>query len=308
MIMPTGFSIRSLTRSPFTLILFGLNVFIFCIFFVDASQYEQRELTSEDLQTAGRLYVRQGHAERVGWMREITSMTPEMLEIIGGVAVRSDEFSKRLRAPEGASDDVAVGRLREQVEKFRERLRSQPLYRFGLNPEQSDTMAWFTYQFSHGSWWHLLSNMIFLLVFGLMVERIAGSLAVVGVYLVGGILGGWACLAFNPGSLAPVVGASASVSALIGFYLMVEKRRNVRGVFLLLPLVQSQVFTHIPVWFVAVLFLLSDVAAILSQPSGLMGPVAYAAHVGGAGFGLLAGLACRILIQTSRVEFEIDEV
>ena len=49
----------------------------------------------------------------------------------------------------------------------------------------------FTYQFLHGSWLHIIGNMIFLLPFGKAVEDRMGHLGFAAFYLGCGAFGGW---------------------------------------------------------------------------------------------------------------------
>ena len=49
-----------------------------------------------------------------------------------------------------------------------------------------------TYQFLHGSWWHLISNMLFLWVFADNIEDAFGHIAFAMFYLFCGVAGGLA--------------------------------------------------------------------------------------------------------------------
>ncbi len=70
-----------------------------------------------------------------------------------------------------------------------------------------------TMMFLHGGLLHLLFNTIALTSFGSEIERIAGSQRFLGIYFVGGVLGGVASYVFSPN---PAVGASGAIFALIG--------------------------------------------------------------------------------------------
>jgi rhomboid protease GluP len=71
----------------------------------------------------------------------------------------------------------------------------------------------FTMMFLHGGLLHLLFNTIALTSFGSEIERIAGSQRFLGIYFIGGLLGGVASYVFSPN---PAVGASGAIFALIG--------------------------------------------------------------------------------------------
>ena len=49
----------------------------------------------------------------------------------------------------------------------------------------------FTYQFLHGDFWHLLGNMLFLWVFGNSVNAKMGDVPYLLFYLAGGVLAAW---------------------------------------------------------------------------------------------------------------------
>ena len=71
----------------------------------------------------------------------------------------------------------------------------------------------FTMMFLHGGLLHLLFNTIALTSFGSEIERIAGTQRFLGIYFVGGLMGGVASYVFTPN---PAVGASGAIFALIG--------------------------------------------------------------------------------------------
>jgi membrane associated rhomboid family serine protease len=73
-----------------------------------------------------------------------------------------------------------------------------------------------TYTFMHGSWTHVAVNSIWLLAFGSPIARRIGNLRFALFYFFCGIVGGLLHVVMNGGSLAPVVGASAAISGLMG--------------------------------------------------------------------------------------------
>lgn len=79
-----------------------------------------------------------------------------------------------------------------------------------------DLWSLLSYTFLHGSWTHAIINSIWLLAFGSPVARRLGTVRFLLFYFVCGIAGALAHIFFNPGSLVPVVGASAAISGLMG--------------------------------------------------------------------------------------------
>jgi membrane associated rhomboid family serine protease len=145
-----------------------------------------------------------------------------------------------------------------------------------------------TSMFMHGSWAHLLGNMLFLWIFGNNIEDALGHLRYLLFYLVGGFAAtatqtfvtlGWG----TPGEASiPNVGASGAVSAVLGAYLLLLPRAKVLTIiFFVLREIPAVFF--LGVWF---LFQLLDGSAALVHPQE-GGGVAFFAHIGGFVFGFL---------------------
>src|SRR5689334_5809618 len=77
-----------------------------------------------------------------------------------------------------------------------------------------------TSMFMHGGWGHLLSNMLFLWIFGDNIEDAVGHFRYVAFYLVGGVAAALSQMAVDPASTVPMVGASGAISAVMAGYLM----------------------------------------------------------------------------------------
>ncbi len=90
-----------------------------------------------------------------------------------------------------------------------------------------DGLTLITYQFWHAGWLHLLSNMLFLWVFGDNVEDAMGHVRFLVFYLLCGAAGGIAHSLTDPESTAPLIGASGSVAGIVAAYLMLHPRVRV---------------------------------------------------------------------------------
>jgi len=95
--------------------------------------------------------------------------------------------------------------------------------REGLNTgggQDPKPIAYLTANFLQGGWLHLIGNMWFLWLAGAILEDTWGRVIYPIIYLVAGA----AALQFhawlNPGSLAPTLGASGAVAALMGAFLV----------------------------------------------------------------------------------------
>lgn len=107
-------------------------------------------------------------------------------------------------------------------------------YIFGLQPILFVKAHYYwqllTYMFMHGSWSHLLGNMIGLLFFGLYIERQLGSKEFLLFYLLCGILCGAASLAiYLVADLHQIllVGASGAVYAVLLLFAVIFPRATV---------------------------------------------------------------------------------
>ncbi len=163
--------------------------------------------------------------------------------------------------------------------------------RWGVVPDElfTDTpRAWLTpltALFVHGSWLHLLGNMLFLFVFGAMAEERMGRTAFLVFYLCTGYLALAAYAAANAESAQTLVGASGAISAVLGAFLFLLPRARVTSLFpflFFLPL-------RFPAWIVLLFwFALQWVAAHRADS----GPgVAYLAHLVGFSLGFLSAWA-----------------
>jgi membrane associated rhomboid family serine protease len=140
--------------------------------------------------------------------------------------------------------------------------------------------------FMHGSLLHLGGNMLFLWVFGDNVEHRAGRLLYLLAYLAAGIIGSLAQILSEPRSLIPTLGASGAISGVLGAYIVLFPGNRVL-VFIFRFLVYVPAIVAIGLWIV--IQLISQFGSPLEEESG----IAYLAHIGGFGTGVVAGLAFR---------------
>jgi len=143
-----------------------------------------------------------------------------------------------------------------------------------------------TAMFMHGSWSHIIGNMIFLWAFGPEVEDLMGRLRYLVFYLLGGVVAALAQVAAAPDSTVPNLGASGAIAAVMGAFLVTFPQDQIRSVLVIFVFVRV---TYIPaVLLIGVWGLIQflSLGAIAQQPTG--GGVAYAAHVGGFIFGAVA--------------------
>ncbi|MFL5964077.1 MAG: rhomboid family intramembrane serine protease [Gaiellaceae bacterium] len=153
-----------------------------------------------------------------------------------------------------------------------------------------------TSMFIHASWLHILGNMLFLFIFGNNVEDVMGRLRFLVFYVAGGFAAAltqtWVTLHWSGAVAASIrnVGASGAIAAVLGAYLVLLPRaRLITLLFGFLPWRISAGFFLI-VWFVFQLWQSNFSITHADQGGG----VAFAAHVGGFAFGVLAVKAFQV--------------
>jgi len=136
--------------------------------------------------------------------------------------------------------------------------------------------------FMHGSWSHILGNMVFLWAFGPEIEDVMNRWRYAAFYLAGGVVSMLAQVAADSGSTVPNLGASGAIAAVMGAFLVTYPRDKIRTVLFIGWFVRV---TFIPAalligfWFIIQLLSFGVVADVQS------GGVAYLAHIGGIVFG-----------------------
>jgi membrane associated rhomboid family serine protease len=133
--------------------------------------------------------------------------------------------------------------------------------------------------FMHGDIMHIGGNMLFLWIFGDNIEDRIGHIRYIVFYLICGLAAAAGQIIVGPDSVIPMIGASGAISGVLGGYLLLFPKREVRAI-LFNFLTTVPAFVAIGIWIVY-----QVVLGFLSPSGG--GGVAYAAHVGGFVAGLL---------------------
>jgi membrane associated rhomboid family serine protease len=136
--------------------------------------------------------------------------------------------------------------------------------------------------FLHGSWLHLLGNMLFLWVFGNNVEDRFGRLKYLLFYLICGYAATYGFALLNADSTQTLVGASGAIAGVLGAYLVLYPRARVWSLVPILFFIPLR----LPAWLVLGLWFV--IQWFYSAGFGMSGAgeVAYFAHV----FGFVVGM------------------
>ncbi len=171
-------------------------------------------------------------------------------------------------------------------QEFMDRLSANQL---GLTPASLHLSNLVTYQFLHGGWGHIIGNLVFLFLLGFTVEKALGAGRFLLAYLLCGVLSGLVFTAFSLNSPVPLVGASGSISGLMGMYVAIYGIRRIRFFYFLgvyFDYFRAPALALLPVWVAK---------EVYDYWSGDAPGVAYMAHAGG----LLAGAALVLALGKS---------
>jgi len=163
-----------------------------------------------------------------------------------------------------------------------------------LSPDIRVIPAWaslITSMFLHGGFLHLGGNMLYLWIFGDNVEGSMGHGRFLVFYLLCGIAAGLSQAVMAPNSPVPLIGASGGIAGILGAYLMLHPRANVR-VFVWLFIFFRRI--NVPAWLVLGGWLVLQFLS-LGRPGE--GGVAYVAHIGG----FLAGMILVVVFKRREV-------
>ncbi|MGO9994931.1 MAG: rhomboid family intramembrane serine protease [Steroidobacteraceae bacterium] len=139
-----------------------------------------------------------------------------------------------------------------------------------------------TAMFMHGSWSHILGNMIFLWAFGPQIEDAMNPGRYAAFYLLGGVVSMLAQVLADPASTLPCLGASGAIAAVMGAFLVTYPSDKIRtvlffGLFFRVTFIPAALL--IGFWFLIQLLSFGAVTDVQS------GGVAYLAHISGIIFG-----------------------
>jgi membrane associated rhomboid family serine protease len=151
-------------------------------------------------------------------------------------------------------------------------------------PDKNEYLALLYSMFMHGSWIHLIGNMLFLWVFGNNIEDRLGVGMFIAFYLLAGVVATAAHVFVQPDSTVPLVGASGAIAGVMGMYLVLYPNVQIRSLILLGFIV---LFRDISAKWLLGIWLVSQF--FVNPNAG----VAWMAHVGGFVFGVVAGLLLR---------------
>lgn len=182
-----------------------------------------------------------------------------------------------------------------------ERLMDQSVTRrYMLHYDQLEPVNVVTHMFLHGGMGHLVGNMLFLLLLGVLVEGALGPVLFLIAYLIAGVGGSALSLAVHWGTPTGMLGASGAIAGLMGLFTVLYGRLRVRFFYwawVYFDYVRAPAIVLLPVW------LGWELLQFLTAEGS---NVAYEAHAGGIVTGALIAAGVRAL-GWQRDEFLKDE-
>lgn len=144
------------------------------------------------------------------------------------------------------------------------------VWSFGFRPSQPSVFTSATSTFLHAGALHLVTNLLYLWIYGPNVERRLGRIGFLLLYMTAGILGNVMFALSSLGSETTVVGASGAIFGLLGAYIVFFPTNRIR---MLVPPIT------LPAWLVLMFYELGfNLWLFFTDHSSV---VAHASHLGG---------------------------
>ena len=262
---------------------------------------------------AGQLAEVQSRTLRLAAIYPKLALTPSQQELVDGFRRSQpatwERLTSRNRNPadlweiemlhfEPEQLDEEMAQLGRQMDQLR---RDSVLSHYAFFPSRPTLISYLAANFLHGGWMHLIFNMWFLWLAGAVLEDVWGRPLYAAVYLVSGMGALAAHALVFPDSLIPVIGASGAISALMGAFLVRFPKTKIQlGFFYWIMRPKLFRFSW-PAYAVLPLWLLGQLFS--GTLEGDTGGVAYWAHIGGFGVGLVLAL----LLRFSGIERKMDQ-
>lgn len=217
--------------------------------------------------------------------------------IIGEYAERSESFA-------GFNDEDSRIYIRDflndEYRTYRSRVPAYTTKELWYSPKSWNPATMVTSSFSHGSWDHLIGNLVFFYAFAAAVELIVGWLAFAAVVMVMvfGTSISYSLAMMSVENPLPTVGLSGIVMGMIAMLAYFMPTAKIRCFYWFLVKIGT---VAVSAWILALFYFGLDIYTLMNQEE--MGGVNLIAHISGALIGFLMGL---IFFRKQRREITID--
>ncbi len=291
MILPFLNGILGFSKIPVTWGLVFINSMVLALSLGYSSQSEKNiDLVMDDeefIVTQGRVYSQYIKNNKSKYSETILRLEGlahsgdlEKVKLLGNLAFRDEVFFKEAASLQHSGDAVAIQEWKDKLSQLKQYQELSPSYMFGLNSEELGLTKWISYMFVHSGFVHFFGNMLFLLIFGSVLEPLLGGLGLLIVFLCSGMVAAGSYILWSGPSLAPLIGSSGSVSGMMALFCLLYWKRSVAYLFFFLPARGYSGFLYLPAWLVLGMWFVGDLAGTLSTVPDF-GGVAYSAHLGG---------------------------
>jgi membrane associated rhomboid family serine protease len=280
--IPVGLDKSEVRRIPWvSFSLIGVNILVFVLLWMSSLQSSVKEELSGKAEAVAQ-YLGQHPYLKVPYELEpyLDASSRHQLEDAQAAASRTRPVDYVVRRQQQT--------LNEMVLDLFATVRRLPLLKWGYVPGQPHAHQLLTCLFVHAGWLHLIGNMLFLFATGPFLEDVYGRPLFLLLYFSSGLIATLAHTWQNPGSLAPVIGASGAIAGVLGAFLVRLGTSRIRFLWLPIPLLffwrvrlAVPAFVILPLWFAEQFWLAT---------SGQEGAVALWAHVGGFAYGVVFAL------------------
>jgi membrane associated rhomboid family serine protease len=297
---------------PFiTIFIILVNVFVFSIVQSDDNENEMKAIQYywdsglagiEFSYYADYLNTTEGTAQRPDF-RAKGKISRETFWFYYNKLMRDDRFlgqllNDRIITPDNGEYQTWKG-FRREFEALEAKVVSNA---YGFTPSKPRMLTAFTAMFLHGSFGHLIGNMIFLWLVSCILEYGCGRIFYLLIYFLGGLSAGGLYTLFNLNSYIPCIGASGAISGLMGAYAVLYGKTKIK-VFYTLGFYFN--YTNFPAILLLPIWIGTELFSQLFF--GVVSNTAYMAHVGGlAGGGLLGLINLKFMKPEAKKIFDLD--
>jgi membrane associated rhomboid family serine protease len=142
----------------------------------------------------------------------------------------------------------------------------------------------FSSMFLHGGWFHIISNMWVLYIFGDNVEARLGKVRYLVFYLMSGVAAALLQAYLWPTSADPMIGASGAIAGVLGAYLILFPGSRIASlvpILFILTIVEVPALIFLIFWFITQVY-----SGLFMMDGGAASGIAWWAHIGGFLFGV----------------------